>query len=202
MDSEDLSPQSFQTGSLGIFAALEETGDNQSSTTQGHSGSFFNEHDASNTPSLAQQAAFGVLLQLGPRVVLAWLTILRSSKPGQFQSELLSSHQVAALIELKNCPDSLVEVGLHDAHRLGTFAFDLWSLELIGRCSQFRCSTSLSGGRFTAGNVLSGAQCLIQPNSRHHSQKFYPLWDFYFFLWILHRLQHPRELVCSNKLLP
>ena len=125
MDSENLSPQSIQTGSLGIFAALQETGDNPSSTDDADSQSLFDEHDASNTPSLAQQAALGVLLQLEPRVVLAWLTISRSSKPGEFQTDLLSSHQVAALIELKDCPDSLVEVWLQDAHYLGTFVYDL-----------------------------------------------------------------------------
>ena len=125
MNLDDPAPQSFQTGSLDILAALGEAGDDQSSTTQAHGGSFSNEHDADNAPSLAQQAAVGVLLQLEPRVVLAWLTILRSSKPGEFQSKLLSSHHVAALIELKDCPDSLVEAWLHEAHRLGTFPFGL-----------------------------------------------------------------------------
>ena len=115
MDSEDLSPQSFQTGSLGIFAALQETGANPSLNNEAD--------NASNTPSLAQKAALRVLLQLEAQVVLAWLTILRSSKPGDFHTELLSSHQVAALIELKDCPYSLVEVWLQDAYRLSTFAF-------------------------------------------------------------------------------
>ena len=124
MNSEDLTPQSFQPDSLGIFTALEKHGDNQSSITQAHSGSSFNEHSTSNTPSLEQQAALGVLLQLETPLVLAWLTILRSSKPGEFQSQMLSSHQVAALIELKDCPGSLVEVWLQDAHRLGTYGFD------------------------------------------------------------------------------
>ena len=135
MNSEDLTPQSFPPNCLGIFTALEKNCDNQSSITQALSGSSFNEHNASNTPSLAQQAALGVLLQLGTPLVLAWLTILRSSKPGEFQSQMLSSHQVAALIELKGCPDSLVEVWLQDAHPLGTYGIDLWSLELIGICS-------------------------------------------------------------------
>ena len=131
MDSENLSPQSLQTGSLGIFAALQEAGDSLSSINGADSQSLFAKHNASNTPSLAQQAALGVLLQLEPRVVLAWLTIFRSSKPGEFQTTLLSSHQVAALIELKDCPDSLVEVWLQDAHQFGTFAVDILSLELI-----------------------------------------------------------------------
>ena len=125
MNSKDLSPQSFQPDSLGIFTALEENVDNQSSITKAHSGSSFSGHDTSNTPSLAQQAALGVLLQLETPLVLAWLTILRLSKPGEFQSQLLSSHQVAALIELKDYPDSLVEVWLQDAHRLGTYGIDL-----------------------------------------------------------------------------
>ena len=125
MNLEDLAPKSLQTGSLDIIAALGEAGDSQSSITQAHDGSFPNEYDADNAPSLTQQAAVRVLLQLEPQVVLTWLTILRSSKPGEFPSKLLSSHHVAALIELKDCPDSLIGAWLHEAHRLGTFAFDL-----------------------------------------------------------------------------
>lgn len=125
MNLEDPAPQPFQTGSLDILAALGEAGDVQSSIAQTHGGSFSNDHDADNGPSLTQQAAVGVLLQLESRVVLAWLTILRSSKPGEFQSKLLSSHHVAALIELKDCPDSLVEAWLQEAHRFGKFAFGL-----------------------------------------------------------------------------
>ena len=125
MYSENLSPHSFQTGSLGIFAAVEEADDNQSSLAQPYTGSFDNEYDAGNAPSVVQQAALGLLFQLEPRVILAWLTILRSSEPGEFQSNLLSSHQVAALIELKDCPDSLVEVWLRDARHLSMFAFDV-----------------------------------------------------------------------------
>ena len=125
MNSEDLTPQSFQPNPLGIFTALEEDSDKQSSITQARSGSSFNEYDTGNTPSLAQQAALGILLQLGTPLVLAWLTILSSSKPGEFQSQMLSSHQVAALIELKDCPDSLVEVWLQDAHPLGLYGIDL-----------------------------------------------------------------------------
>ena len=121
MDAEDLSPQSFQTGSLGIFAALQETGADPSLINEADSRSLYNEHNASKTPSLAQQAALRVLSQL-------------------------SSHQVAALIELKDCPSSLVEVWLRDAHRLGTFSFALSSLELTGRCSQSQYSTSSSRG--------------------------------------------------------
>lgn len=136
MDSGDLSPQWYQTDSLGISAALQETGANRSLINEADSRSLYNEHNASNTPSLPQKAALGVLLQLEAQVVLAWLTILRYSKPGEFQAESLSSNQVAALIELKDCPHSLVEVWLQDAHRLGRFAFDLSSLELTGRCSQ------------------------------------------------------------------
>ena len=146
MTLDDLAPQSFQTGSLDILAALGEGGDSQSSITQAYSGSFLNEHDADNVPSLTQQAALGALLQLRPGVVLAWLTILRSSEPGEFQSKLLSSDQVAALIELKDCPESLVEAWLHEEHLLGTFAFDLENVELISRCSQTRCSRSSSKG--------------------------------------------------------
>ena len=158
MDSENLSPQSFQTGSLGIFAALQETGANPSLINEEDSRSLYHEHNASNTPSLAQQAALRVLLQLEAQVVLAWLTIIRSSKPGEFQTALLSSHQVAALKELKDCPYSLVEVWLRDAHRLGTFAFALSSFELTGRCSQSQYSPSSSRGWFTAGDVLAGSR--------------------------------------------
>ena len=146
MDTEDLSPQSFQTDSLGILAALQETGANRSLINEADSRSLYDEHNASNTPSHPQKAALGVLLQLEAQVVLAWLTILRSSKPGEFQTELLSSHQVAALIELKDCPHSLVEVWLQDAHRLGRLAFDLSGLELTGRCSRSQCFTSSSRG--------------------------------------------------------
>ena len=146
MDSGDLSPQSFQTDSLGTFAALQETGANQSFINEADSRSFYNEHNASNTPSHSQKAALGVLLQLKAQVVLAWLTILRSSTPGEFQTELLSSHQVAALRELKDCPHGLVEVWLQDAHRLGRLAFDFSTFELTGRCSRSRCSTSSSRG--------------------------------------------------------
>ena len=197
----DLSPHSFQTDSLGIFAALQEAGDNPSSTNAADNRSLYNERDASDTPSPAQQAALGVLLQLGSRVVLAWLTILRSSKPGEFQTQLLSPHQVAALIELKDCPDSLVEVWLQDSHRLGMFAFGLSSLELTSTCSQSQCSTTSSRGWITAGDVLAGTKWYIQPSNKHYSQKLHTLWEFYFFLWILHRLQHPCELLCSNWLL-
>ena len=151
MDSDDLSPQS---NSLGIFAALQETGANPSLINEADSRSLYTERDASNTPSLAQQAALRVLLQLEAQVVLAGLTILRSSKPEYFQTELLSSHQVAALIELKDCPRSLVEVWLRDAHRLSTFAFHLSSLELTVRCSQSQYSTSSSRGWFRSGDVL------------------------------------------------
>ena len=121
MNLDDPALQSFQTGSLNTFAALGGAGDDKSSIIQAHGGSFPNEYDAENAPSLAQQAAVGVLLHLEPRVVLAWLTILRSSKPEEFQSKLLSSHHVAALVELKDCPESLVEAWLHEAHRCGTF---------------------------------------------------------------------------------
>ena len=146
MDSEDLSSQSFQTDALGMFAASQETGSNRSLTKEADSRSLYNEHNASNTPSHSQRAALGVLLELEPQVVLAWLTILRYSKPGEFQPERLSSHQVAALIELKDCPHNLVGVWLQDAHSLGRFAFDLSSLKLTGRCSRPRCSTSSSRG--------------------------------------------------------
>ena len=158
MDAEDLSPQSFQTGSLGIFAALQETGANPSLINEADSRSLYNEHNASNTPSLVQQAALRVLSRLEAQVVLAWLTILRSSKPGEFHTALLSSHQVAALIELKDCPYSLVQVWLRDVHRLGTIAFALSSLELTGRCSQSQYFTSSPRGWFTAGDVLAGSR--------------------------------------------
>ena len=146
MDSEDLSPQPFQSDSLGTFAALQETGANRSLINEADSRSLYNEHNASNTPSHSQRAALGVLLQLEAQVVLAWLTILRYSKPGEFQPERLSSHQVAALIDLKDGPHRLVGGGLQDAHSLGRFAFALSSLELTGRCSRPRCSTNSSRG--------------------------------------------------------
>lgn len=145
MDSGDLSPQLFQTDSLGICAALQEIGANRSLINEADGRSFYTEHNASNTPSRPQKAALRVLLQLEAQVVLAWLTILRSSPPGEFQTNL-SSHQVAALRELKDCPHSLVEVWLQDAHRLGRFAFDFSRPELTGRCSRSRCSTSSSRG--------------------------------------------------------
>ena len=153
MDSGDLSPQSFQTDSLGIFAAPQETGANRSLINEADSRSFYSKPNASNTPSHLQKAALGVLLQLEAQVVLAWLTILHYSKPGEFQAESLSSNQVAALIELKDCPHSLVEVWLKDAHRFGRSAFGFSSFELTGRYSWSRCSTSSSRGFFTSGDV-------------------------------------------------
>ena len=122
MDSGDLSSQSFHTDSLGIFTALQETGADRSFANEADSQSLYNEYNASNTPSHPQKAALKILLPLEAQVVLAWLTIVRTSKPEEFQTELLSSHQVAALIELKDCPHSLVEVWLQDAHSLGRFA--------------------------------------------------------------------------------
>ena len=125
MDSGDLSSQSFHSDYLEISTALQEAGANRSFTNGADSQSLYNEYNANNTPSHPQKAALKILLPLEAQVVLAWLTIVRTSKPGEFQTELLSSHQVSALLELKDCPHSLVEIWLQDAQSLGRFALIL-----------------------------------------------------------------------------
>ena len=66
-------------------------------------------------PSTIQQAALAALQKHDKQVILAWLTGLRSFKPGEnhwFQPKNLSSREHEAVFLLKDCPDGLVSAWL------------------------------------------------------------------------------------------
>lgn len=69
------------------------------------------EYSFSDFPSISQQAALTALQDYDNGTIFAWLTGLRSFRPGGqnwFQPGYLSPQQLEAISALKNCTDSLV----------------------------------------------------------------------------------------------
>ena len=73
------------------------------------------DYNSSIYPSLSQQAALSALREFDNKVVLAWLTELRSSRLDRnhwFQPASLSSQLCEAISVLQSCSDSLVSAWL------------------------------------------------------------------------------------------
>ena len=84
-------------------------------------GKAVSEQKLSDFPSVSQQTALTALQHYDNATIFAWLTGLRSFRPGGenwFQPRRLSRQELEAISALKDCADSLVSVWL-DAIRGG-----------------------------------------------------------------------------------